>query len=670
MSQALTATQKLAFRKWVHDLGQQQTPTIPRAAEWLRQAFNKDIPEDAIRAMLSNIDPMKNLQSWQEPPKHNFHTFDDGELGPLVRPGFNAPVKAEARINEHHEHNALDWKAVTLTYEELAMLWFMEEITNKPEWYQKVRNLDIVAKWKDEVMTVDWATLDLKLAHFDQEMFQWCMQELQAKAEIYEAAGFVPVLDNSAAVVKSDNAIVPELKERLKNSVALLEDVPEKDKDWHPGSDEKVLDLVHPSLWPLAYGVSQIMANERIKLRDTLKYCGRGEVIPAPTAVDDRLWSTKYQWLPCEVDLDDDKPRIASYINNLHPVRHAKLYGVIEDIMEKVLPMWDVVYRWEEEFEYQRIHISQVGRKCMAPEVCKEYCRPCNRPLDSGEERTDEDFWEYESVDDESELDIATRKRDLDWWSEMHVVERPTVGEYKPPLLRAENIKPNDGLLQGAERMQVIVKLANIHLTPEKPTYDGGSWHLEGLLNEHICATALYYYDNDNITESRLAFRTTADKEDLMMELQYEQNDYNSIESTFKIDGGGASLQDLGSVLTRQDRLLVFPNVYQHCVAPFELVDKTKSGHRKILALFLVDPAIPVISTANVPPQRKDWWQEEVGKGKLPQEIANLIFDELDFPMDLETAKEMRLKLMDERKDIQAAGMHRIMNFTWNFCEH
>jgi hypothetical protein len=56
--------------------------------------------------------------------------------------------------------------------------------------------------------------------------------------------------------------------------------------------------------------------------------------------------------------------------------------------------------------------------------------------------------------------------------------------------------------------IQVIVKLANIHLTPSNPTYAGGSWHIEGKLNERICATSLYYYDNTNITESHLAFRT------------------------------------------------------------------------------------------------------------------------------------------------------------------
>jgi hypothetical protein len=31
-------------------------------------------------------------------------------------------------------------------------------------------------------------------------------------------------------------------------------------------------------------------------------------------------------------------------------------------------------------------------------------------------------------------------------------------------------------------KIQVIVKLANIVLTPERPKYPGGSWHVEGKL--------------------------------------------------------------------------------------------------------------------------------------------------------------------------------------------
>src|SRR3984957_8553925 len=66
-------------------------------------------------------------------------------------------------------------------------------------------------------------------------------------------------------------------------------------------------------------------------------------------------------------------------------------------------------------------------------------------------------------------------------------------------------------------------------------------------------------------------------------------------------------VQPLSSVITKQGRCLAFPNVYQRQVSPFELVDKTKPGHRKILVFFLVNPQVvdSVPSTLNVPPQQK-----------------------------------------------------------------
>ncbi len=39
--------------------------------------------------------------------------------------------------------------------------------------------------------------------------------------------------------------------------------------------------------------------------------------------------------------------------------------------------------------------------------------------------------------------------------------------------------------------VQVIVKLANIVLTPDKPTYPAGSWHVEGMENERVCGILL-----------------------------------------------------------------------------------------------------------------------------------------------------------------------------------
>ncbi|KAL5040948.1 hypothetical protein BDW71DRAFT_212606 [Aspergillus fruticulosus] len=58
---------------------------------------------------------------------------------------------------------------------------------------------------------------------------------------------------------------------------------------------------------------------------------------------------------------------------------------------------------------------------------------------------------------------------------------------------------------------QVIVKLANIELTPDKPKSEGRAWRIEGQPNERICATAINYYDFENNTENTLSFRHRAD---------------------------------------------------------------------------------------------------------------------------------------------------------------
>jgi len=34
--------------------------------------------------------------------------------------------------------------------------------------------------------------------------------------------------------------------------------------------------------------------------------------------------------------------RITSYINNLHPQRHKDIYGIIEKIIAKVIPLWNM----------------------------------------------------------------------------------------------------------------------------------------------------------------------------------------------------------------------------------------------------------------------------------------------------------------------------------------
>lgn len=504
-----------------------------------------------------------------------------------------------------------------------------------------------------------------------------------------------------------------ELRQELLAAVKSLEDVPEQAKDWHPGSDKQVLNLVHPSLWPLIYGKTRAFGDgERIGVADCLGSCGLGQVIAAPENVQHfdavrgqrgldisrnrfvtpygRCLSSKFQWLPTDVAIDNGgHAKIESYINNLHPVENKGLYTVVERFIELALPAWDLIYRWPDTFDFQRLKADSVKPVCTTLGICQYVCDPGNRPTTDGDApRSDAD--EDGDFPDRDALDDA-------WFVSTHPLRipdaaldadgEPGCGERKHFSLAAEDVRLSDFFNRGPERglygpsrIQVIVKLANIHLTPEKPTYNGGSWHIEGQMNEHICATALYYYDNENITESRLMFRTTANREDLRNEIAYDDTHYFFLDRMFALrDGGGwmldgaSTTQDIGSVLTKQGRAVFFPNTYQHKVQPFSLADKSKPGHRKVLALFLVDPAIPIISTANVPPQQRHWWPGEKhlrSSGRVPPEVGDMILENADYVMGRREAEEMRRELMAERGMMQQDSIDWLQKGDFSFCEH
>lgn len=145
------------------------------------------------------------------------------------------------------------------------------------------------------------------------------------------------------------------------------------------------------------------------------------------------------------------------------------------------------------------------------------------------------------------------------------------------------------------------------------------------------------------------------------------------------MSGNGESqiTQHLGSVVCREGRLLTFPNIVQHRVSPFGLADRSRPGHRKILALFLVDPHRRIISTANVPPQQETWARErqdaiqQVLAPKLPAELQQMVADNIPAAaMTLEEAREYRVALMDERRAKQGPQNDGFETGDFSLCEH
>ncbi|KAG6807907.1 hypothetical protein H0H92_006026 [Tricholoma furcatifolium] len=279
--------------------------------------------------------------------------------------------------------------------------------------------------------------------------------------------------------------------------------------------------------------------------------------------------------------------------------------------------------------------------------------------------------------EDEDEDDFLERRSE--WEEATRVVVRPEPGPFAPPACGEH---PNSTKMTGVDLrrdfghrgLQVIVKLANIHLTPKNPEYQGGSWHVEGQLNEHICASAIYYYDSKNITSSKLSFRQQSA---VRVDVNYAQNHHDWLEEIYGCVNEESGVQDCGTVKTPEGRLLTWPNILQHQVQPFKLEDRSKPGHRKILAFFLVDPNIRITSTATVPCQQRDWWSAEVVRdgenamARLPVEVQDHIIQEVDeFPISMDEAKALRLKLMGERAVFVKYYDDAFHQHTFSLCEH
>ena len=206
--------------------------------------------------------------------------------------------------------------------------------------------------------------------------------------------------------------------------------------------------------------------------------------------------------------------------------------------------------------------------------------------------------------------------------------------------------------------IQVIVKIASITTTPEKPLYKGGSWHLEGTDSESILATGIYYFDTN--LDSQLSFRTLNDPPD------YEQNDREGVEEVYGIVDEQVLVTYLGKVECRQGRMVVFKNFCQHRVEAFEGI-----GTRKILAFFLVNPTKKVLSTKQVPFQNLDLLVEflrVVMRDRLPIEVLEII-GRYAGAFGIGEARKFRAELMEARSAANQ-DINDDDELVFSLCEH
>ncbi|KAJ2644200.1 hypothetical protein GGF44_000756 [Coemansia sp. RSA 1694] len=496
-------------------------------------------------------------------------------------------------------------------------------IRAKTDWMETLRDAETCAVWAAEARAKELTDVE----------FRYVLDELEYYSSLHPPGSNVR-LSAADGVWFSDSLIDTATTNELKEYAAILESTPSRQKDWHPDDRSRMLNLIDPSLFPLIYSRSKLcrqpcaspqtalnpeapgeFPGSRNKWHEVLK--GSDYYIPIRIRWHLQCASDKFSWLPSEFRVaDDGAVTIESYINNLHPVKHAAFYPIIASIFSKFLPL-----------------LEQAVTDLVHPR------RPRVVPDPSNYYKSDEPMPEYDDDSDYYDYDYEEKYRE---WKEHATFVYPQPEPFAAPA------RPVSPYKLCGRRLQAIVRMSSIELTPEMPIYGGKDWSLAGLDNERIIATGIFFYDVANVSQRSLQFREALYAWDVGLDqpdVELVHKAYG-IELNGPIEEGHAISQELGPVEIKNGRCVVFPSILQHKMPELKLADRTKPGHCKVLTFYFVDPSTRIPSTEIVPPQQKDWWAEDVLACEpfrsLPGLVVDGIMDKVDFPISLKEAKQLR----------------------------
>ncbi|KAJ2454178.1 hypothetical protein GGF42_003663 [Coemansia sp. RSA 2424] len=489
-------------------------------------------------------------------------------------------------------------------------------IRAKPDWMETLEDAETCADWAAEAKAKELTDVE----------FRYVLDELAYYSSLHPPGSKVR-LSAADGVWISDSLIDLETTNELKEYAAILESTPSCQKDWHPAGESRVLNLIDPSLFPLIYSRSKLCRQPCMSPQAALNPGAPGEFPGSRNKWHDALRGSGYYipplpyrymysdlnnfcWLPSEFRVaDDGAVTIESYINNLHPVKHAALYPIITSVFSMFLPLLEQVVT-------DLVHPRQPR---VIPDSSKYY-------------QSDEPVPEYD--------DHYVEK--YQEWTRRATFVYPQPEPFVTPARPASPYK------FCGRRLQAIVRMSSIELTPEMPVYGGVDWSVAGVGNERIIATGVFIYDVVNVSQGSLQFREAL----CSWEDEREKPEIELVHKAYGItlddmrSGRHRILQELGPVEIKNGRCVVFPNILQHKIPELELADKGKPGHCKMLTFYFVDPSTRIPSTEIVPPQQQEWYFEDVLASEpfrsLPHLVVDGIMDKVDFPISLKDAKQVR----------------------------
>ncbi|KAK6504313.1 hypothetical protein TWF506_002516 [Arthrobotrys conoides] len=514
---------------------------------------------------------------------------------------------------------------------ELSIRAASVEFRDLPNWTEKLKNRSFVTDWLRERQRIDfeeyedgkdphlkplvWGRDDVTMWYNELAAYKHYVRRLQRQ-------GFLGIEPDAEGVWRGDGIVDEEVRKGLVDAAAILENVPEDQQLWREpqssSSSPVVLDLVDPSMWPIIY--DQTPATNGLPLLGP-SYHNDEEL---------RASDPKYCWLPSEFKVSEDgkRTKITSYINNLaSPREEAVFKPVLEKIFTAFVPLFNHVLA---ETEAQ----LWTGSRCIDPTpwksrahdgtlvASKEACMKASTELLDQMEKTGQMSDTFEGIG------VLAHSRPEDYQSMFPIKNSLNLIQdaiWKPP--KPSKLKRLEG-----RTAKVIVSMVNIMLSPENPEYQAEEWQLNGVRNERIIATGVYYYAQENINETYLALRRRS--------------------------FGRAKItpREIEWVKTKENRAIVYPNFYEHRIPSFTLTDKTKPGHSKMLIFHYCDPCelhgLP--TTKEIYPQQPHVFESRLRSsklGNLPEEIFSQIINYLQIAtISRKEAEDRRYEMNQWRK--------------------
>ncbi|KAJ1831354.1 hypothetical protein LPJ63_004339 [Coemansia sp. RSA 2711] len=322
--------------------------------------------------------------------------------------------------------------------------------------------------------------------------------------------------------------------------------------------------------------------------------------------------SSSYSLLPAECSIDGSgNVEFESYINGIHTVDAANAYPAIGKVLAAMLPMFEQVLT---DVAHPRSPRVACGLAAWATTLCGG--RDDYLALD---------------VDELGEL----------WAQFMQTFVDPQPGQFAAPA------RPHNAHSLRRRRLQVIVEMSDVELTPNTPAYRGGGWQVDGSANDCILATGVYYYRMDNVTQGHVEFRQAVNGQ-----IDYDECSGEAIRRVYGLDPRECPRvsQPLGRVEITPGLCMVYPNTYQHRTSGLQLRDRTKAGSCQRMLVHLVNPAGRVPSTELVPPQQAHWLAAQAPNvWTMPSRLVGRKSDYTRFAMQPGHAAEIRRSLVAEQ---------------------